>query len=498
MSARLNLSGENSPYSKEGMNVFAYKWSVDRKVDLSPVKASYLQKWTSLECAALEVLPLAGENAEGYQQRMNSFHRFVTLLNTAGSSWRDIRRIVIDILKVPGVRIDLVRYHEHISRTPSSRKFYATVIMSTLLHLYENNEVELAHSIWQSLRADAVSRDEDLPDQVGEWIKTDSRVREDPGSLLQLDPNRDGSFNQIWLFERIMTDGFVWVGQYQCLNMPSVESHRRKVQKGKQHSPGNNSTSTQGHEPVQSRSGRSILADILHNCLQTRFDVLDHNGELVDLFRRDGTSEPHPEPKGDQHRTKDETGRLQLRSRSHHSPAPQSILQQQQTKSLLQIALIQQFMKRGDSHRLGNGPASAVANIIAYCITRGTGIWSPEVERHRASQVACFDVDEPCLVFTPYDTAREMLPHPTTRSMKICWVARSLSADRDIGAAVIMSDGEAASRAHGNALSEGSECIKSKEQEAGDIVQGEEYKVVKMVKGMWRIMEIPKQKYMFR
>ncbi|KAK3943226.1 heterokaryon incompatibility protein-domain-containing protein [Diplogelasinospora grovesii] len=39
---------------------------------------------------------------------------------------------------------------------------------------------------------------------------------------------------------------------------------------------------------------------------------------------------------------------------------------------------------------------------------------------------AFFDVDEPCLVATPYNTRMDMLPRPDTRAMSVSWVVRPL------------------------------------------------------------------------
>lgn len=496
MSPRLSLPRALGPFYNGGLEILAYKWSVDRKVDLSPIKTSYSQKWASLEGATLLISPLEEETTEAHRQRASSFREILTDLRRAGIPWREIRRMVREDLKLPGIQIRPLHDHEQISRSPSSRNFYATVVMSTLLHLYENEEVELAHSIWQSLRADGVSDGKQLPDQVGEWIKTDSRVQEDPWSLLQLDPNRDGSFNQVWLFDRIMTDGFIWVGQYQYEEVQSSESHRENAQKQDQW-PGssNDSASTQGQGPGDPFSQqKAFLSNALGNFVETRIAVVDTNNKLVEFNTGQGTSAPHPELREDQDLTEKETEGLL--SFSHHSPTPKSILGQQLCKMLMHIGLINEFKMRGDSHRLEVSPASALANIIAYCMIEGSNIQSQEVERHRALQVACFDVDEPCLVFTPYHAAREMLPHPATRSMKACWVAKPFSADRGAAAEGMKLDGDSVSLAHDEPFSEGSECSKLKDQGEDDVL--EEYEVQKMVKGVWRIMEYPKNKYIFR
>ena len=45
-----------------------------------------------------------------------------------------------------------------------------------------------------------------------------------------------------------------------------------------------------------------------------------------------------------------------------------------------------------------------------------------EKETRRSEQVSVFDVDGPCIVATPFDANREILPHSEDRGASVCWV----------------------------------------------------------------------------
>ncbi|KAI0107572.1 hypothetical protein GGR51DRAFT_559377 [Nemania sp. FL0031] len=491
MSTRPNQSGGNSPFSKGALSLHAYKWVVDRKVDMSPIKALYEKKWAARECGAIETSRFSAENESEYQQRCRLVQGAAMRLYRGGLSWRDIQRIAmgddektltlakddVDPLRMPGISVRVVHYSQHIISNSKSRKFYGRIVMRTLSYLYENGEIELANSIWQSLRTDGLGKREELPDQVGEWLDTDERTQKDPWSLLQLDTGRDGTFNQFWLFERIMTDGFLWVGRYQPREIEHRESSRRESSETIREDNSGNPEHSPDEDDKAEKVRRLAISDVFKNISGERFAVVGDKSQLHEVS-------PHSEQEK-------ETGTLPCLS--HHSLTPRSILDQQRVKQILQISLICQFMKRYNTPRLKISQASAVANLAMFTIAKGSDLRSPDVERHRALQVACFDVDEPCLVFTPYDTAREMLPHPNTRTMRVCWVAKPLpisaGSERSLTLRDKSSEDGAPLNTEATALSKGTGHVDS-------IV--EQYEVLKRVKGVWRIMEQPEGKYTFR
>jgi hypothetical protein len=105
--------------------------------------------------------------------------------------------------------------------TPKTQRTIAEIVFAILRHLYLNSHSEphaigLANSIWHSLRVDAVTTDaKELPDDVGDWLFSDPDIDDDPSVLVQLDETLDDSFGQAWFIERIMRDGFLWVGRYR-------------------------------------------------------------------------------------------------------------------------------------------------------------------------------------------------------------------------------------------------------------------------------------------
>lgn len=580
MPTRAHQSGGNSPFVKGGgwLHLSAYKWMVDRKVDLTPIKELYGQKWASLEGAFMKISKLDSENDSECQQRGLLVQAAAARLHKSGLSWRDIRRVVmgddtavkmcaekapalakdaVDLLRMPGTIVNVLHYSTHIIRNPEIRKWYGHVIMSTLSYLYENDEVELANSIWQSLRTDGLGIwEEELPDQVGEWLKTNERVRDNPWSLLQLDINRDGAFNQLWIFDRIMTDGFLWVGRYQPQEVQPPKLNRRELYEpyeqslsGEANRGGISAPASQTQEAgekaeVDEDEGEEVRIRAISGIFESMKDIeialvgsdnqlhdisqpagkemilsdfsylnLTPGSNLQQQVRRRAISDVFKimkdieiafvnavnqlhgmsQPSGKETKT--------LSDFSHHSRTPGSILRQQMIKQISQIKLLSHFMKRDNTNSLGASQASAVANLMLFAISLGSDIWTSDVERQRALQVACFDVDESCVVFTPYDAAREILPHPTTRTMKVCWVVKPLSASTGSEGSPIPRD---RSNEEGTPLdtkagapSEGTGHVGSEHQERGgsDL---EQYQIIKRVKGVWRIMEPPEQSCTFK
>jgi hypothetical protein len=100
-----------------------------------------------------------------------------------------------------------------------------------------------------------------------------------------------------------------------------------------------------------------------------------------------------------------------------------------------------------------------------------------EMLRER-SLAAAFDVDGPCCVGTPFNPEWEILPRPELRSGRVCWVVEGSKRDGP----------------------KSSDVAKGKrKREDGDRFgdQGVELKVLRKVKGLWGIMDLPSQAYTF-
>lgn len=100
-----------------------------------------------------------------------------------------------------------------------AQKIFGDILIEILRHLHAEGEIALANSIWQSIRVDELFKpgpilsSNDLPDDVGDLIIRDELIQ-NPWQLFQLEHDRNGSYYQVWLIDRIMQYGSVWVGHY--------------------------------------------------------------------------------------------------------------------------------------------------------------------------------------------------------------------------------------------------------------------------------------------
>ncbi|KAH8649853.1 hypothetical protein BX600DRAFT_554323 [Xylariales sp. PMI_506] len=87
------------------------------------------------------------------------------------------------------------------------------------------------------------------------------------------------------------------------------------------------------------------------------------------------------------------------------------------------------FEKRGKA----GGPFATEGAAVGMYEVNLRSLWTSEADEHRARNLASvFDVDAPCIVATPYNSAWEMLPHPSTRAMSVCWVVEQTRRSGDM------------------------------------------------------------------
>lgn len=114
------------------------------------------------------------------------------------------------------------------------------------------------------------------------------------------------------------------------------------------------------------------------------------------------------------------------------------------------------------------------------------------------------DVDGPCLVATPYNPDWEILPRPELRSMSVCWVlepkcdgSQSLSMDgfqQETPRAEFKINGKGKQKAGGAADHEENGYG---ERGSSDKEVIPAYRVLRKVRGLWKLMDLPSQEYIF-
>ncbi|KAJ4206414.1 hypothetical protein NW759_014203 [Fusarium solani] len=80
--------------------------------------------------------------------------------------------------------------------------------------------IRTANSIWQSMRIDELEDSPPLLDEITEVLFDHPDVVSRPFETLQLDKGPNMQYHQVWLFDRIMPDGYLWVGRYQRSTNP--------------------------------------------------------------------------------------------------------------------------------------------------------------------------------------------------------------------------------------------------------------------------------------
>lgn len=111
---------------------------------------------------------------------------------------------------------------DRVEAVPEMQRIVAEIFFAILRYLHSLStslSTGVANSIWQSIRTDVVdkpvpSENKDLPDFVGVELFDHPDVLQAPFKTLQLDKNRGGSYHQVWIIDRIMEHGELWVGKY--------------------------------------------------------------------------------------------------------------------------------------------------------------------------------------------------------------------------------------------------------------------------------------------
>jgi hypothetical protein len=127
-------------------------------------------------------------------------------------------------------------------------------------------------------------------------------------------------------------------------------------------------------------------------------------------------------------------------------------------------------------------------------------------ERRSQNLVSAFDVEGPCLIATPYNANWEVLPRPELRSMSVCWVIDPLliqaRSEEDKILVKRWEENFWGRKSKGKApqgtvekdnLEETKKCKREEYEE--NLMPA--YRVLRKVKGVWQIMDLPSQEYVF-
>lgn len=354
------------------------------------------------------------------------------------------------------------------------------IIFEVIELLHNESQIDIADAIWQSMsdinwtkmrRPESVS---DFPEQL--------TVEKRKGMFL-LEPSQDGLFRQKWLIDRIMLQGGVWVGRLMRRSTDSEYS---------------DGVSTEDHENVTESVNDSVDCTLKEQTLED--ELRSPTGEHVQLNKR--TSGAASAFNAD-HVARESAQRYPLTSIDRSSVSTIPLSWNKRTNDAAQksdnvprhdyfksISDYQRWLsaatKMGEHagmkfdegeprvddrddrfESLGN--LMAMASEAAMISADPDGRGSPASLRQ---QRALFDVEGDIsgqiLILTPFQKRLETIPRPENRSMSVSWVVQPVS------------------------HVDGSE---DKEEEVDFFRVRETFQTSRMVRGMWKLLVQPMNRY---
>lgn len=451
----------NRDRKSKGLDISAYIWTIDDRLDLNPLKYHYAETWHSMKCLVLLIEPRKEESKEDFIARKGLISQHFSrgyVMDQA--KWEIFHHgsiapdsTVWNGMDSAGIQVKARLDADRVEAVPEMQRIVAEIFFAILRYL--NNlstpqSIGVANSIWQSIRVDIVDKprpkeNKDLPDFVGEELFNHPDVLQTPFKTLQLDKSRGGVYHQTWIIDRIMQHGELWVGKYNRADTISSGSDGNKS--------------------------------------------------------RPADESQHPK-KG--------TGP----EKEFESKLPDTIIQRQLARRLLATLLTSGL--EGTSDDISEDHAAEFNNsgLAWYGEVLKRGLFAPEAEETRVRQLtSTFNVDGPCVVATPFNPDWEVLPHPDLRSMSICWVVESVQEQvMDESSRVGETSGEVSQVLvqDGGKGKEPERLPESSKlgvpQRSGDASGTSEvesiqalrvYRVLEKVKGMWQIMDLPMQEFSF-
>ncbi|KAL8309481.1 hypothetical protein RB597_009651 [Gaeumannomyces tritici] len=255
-----------------------HTWAVE-EMNLSILRDQYADAWHGLKECYLAITPIEGESSEARANRTALLNRHF-FHNSDGDFCARAKQEAIrhggDLprnsalwggLSPDGARFRVRLNAEDVESSAEKRLRVAEIIFGILRYLMvlpDSRAAGLADGIWQSLRVAYVEREPetriDLPDTVCEELFTHQDVLEDSFSVLQLDKERTGSgagFYQTWFVDRIMEHGVLWVGSY----IPDLSGSQTKPETaGKEKAAGAQETSSEELQELSLTSPRGAAS----------------------------------------------------------------------------------------------------------------------------------------------------------------------------------------------------------------------------------------------
>ncbi|USP80389.1 hypothetical protein yc1106_07663 [Curvularia clavata] len=446
--------GQTTP---DGVLLKAYPWSVNREIDFTLIKLTWADAWESLRCWEFIIERQKDETWEQYRTRNDTITHWMSQTGVYERALEDFRQFgcIPENSAIWGSvdhrSVQVTRYinSRRINQVPEMQNLLAQIIFDILRYTLTVSEEKalargLATSIWQSVRTDQVpGSDDPLPDEVSDALFSHIDVLKRPFATLQLEETLDNTFAQLWFVDRIMETGRLWCGTY--IPPDGKDGTAPHISSGSESTTEINSGvgNEFGKLPAE-KSDSIIYKQIRRQCLAQLVQATPKADELTDMRWPTGT-------------------------------------------------LVEVLSNRD------------------YWSTRGE-------ERRKETLFSTFDVDGPCMVATPYNAEWEILPRPKLRSTRVCWIVeeRNCSEEATIGTSETedtpsdtLFDTPHANRPNvveRKGKERATNLVREPEAPENDGAsdttepfrsQSLNLRVLQKVRGLWQIMDLPQQDYVF-
>ncbi|KAL8391578.1 hypothetical protein RB595_010267 [Gaeumannomyces hyphopodioides] len=424
---------------KGGLRMAAYLWTVNKKLDLGFLRDQHCDTWNSLK--AIQVDCKGSSNARIYQMEqqfkpsmdVESERRIRAevmrledgILPKDSALWGDLP---------PGdENFRLVFDTDMIEETSSMQQTVAEVIFDILGKISRFPDplaAGLADSIWQSLRAGAVPGGQtDLPDVVCDELFAHPDVMADPFKTLKLDKdmgNPGGGYHQTWFVERIMQQGALWVWRY---NRPAVNEAAQQETPADTDIRAQDSTRGLGGRPT-GLAGKGKEPEIPNKAAGSRgrdLPFLRFDQRLFHFIDSMSLRDPGIETQAFR-----AAGYKDLEAPKRAGVEVAILRRQAKERRLRDLYMGFAYRYMDDIPGL---PKLGTSNLITFALQMeklrdvGRGGLIAEQDQGPRPLAATFDVDGSRMVATPYNPAWEVLPAPAMRSMSTCWVVEEVPDD---------------------------------------------------------------------
>jgi hypothetical protein len=367
-----------------------FLWKIDNLLDLTWLQDRYGGAWALIRFYAAYFRHVE-DKGQSFERFLQPFVAFFKVERPA--SFDELKAIVVGL--ADSELTDWKPPYDRRALKIETFALHCSILLNLIMFLKANNELGLADAIWNSAQAaswpiDSPFKDaDDVPASVGDF-PTELPESLHVDKLFEFEPDRHGGWLQSWIVNRIMTRGQLWYG-----NLIETSSDVEWAAPTSQ-------------EPGL-KTGEEDINDISSTLTETQLQRSEPGSPtkspLLEQTNREKRS-------GSRQQLIEGEEKKEIESRGRHS------------KQLVMSIITHQVLNTVVEEAGHKADRSTVDDPGAYVALIHDVSDGDKVNSTLKSRRAFFDVDEPCLVLTPFNTNLEVLPRPETRSMSISWVVQ--------------------------------------------------------------------------